>query len=192
MTTAAKGQELAWRFNRSASWARARGGRRLPSPRGGPGRDVLIWAYEPETLAGINQNHRNETYLPGVKLDPRDRGDRAAERGRQLRSPADGDARPACAQDRRRDSRPISRPEQPLVLCSKGIEQTTGKLISRSRRGGGAEAADRGAVGAELCRRGRARAARRGHARHAEKRRSAARSLTRSAIRRSAAIGATT
>ena len=34
------------------------------------GRDVLIWAYEPETLADINQKHRNEIYLPGVSLDP--------------------------------------------------------------------------------------------------------------------------
>ena len=33
------------------------------------GRDVLIWAYEPETVADINQKHRNETFLPGIKLD---------------------------------------------------------------------------------------------------------------------------
>ena len=34
------------------------------------GRDVPIWAYEPETLADLAKNHRNETYLPGVSLDP--------------------------------------------------------------------------------------------------------------------------
>jgi len=34
------------------------------------GRDVLIWAHEPETLADINRNHRNEVFLPGVGLDP--------------------------------------------------------------------------------------------------------------------------
>ena len=34
------------------------------------GRDVAIWAYEPETLADLTQNHRNEAYLPGVRLDP--------------------------------------------------------------------------------------------------------------------------
>ena len=34
------------------------------------GRDVLIWAYEPETLDDINTRHRNTTYLPGVTLDP--------------------------------------------------------------------------------------------------------------------------
>ena len=93
------------------------------------GRDVLIWAYEPETLAGINRNHRNETYLPGVKLD------RAIEATARLNEVANCDlllmATPA--QHVRKiagEIAPYLRPEQPLVLCSKGIEQTTGKLIS--------------------------------------------------------------
>ena len=94
------------------------------------GRDVLIWAYEPETLAGINQNHRNETYLPGVKLD------RAIEATARLNEVANCDlllmATPA--QHVRKiagEIAPYLKPEQPLVLCSKGIEQTTGKLISQ-------------------------------------------------------------
>ena len=33
------------------------------------GRDVLIWAYELETLIDINEAHRNGIYLPGVSLD---------------------------------------------------------------------------------------------------------------------------
>ena len=37
------------------------------------GRDVLIWAYEPETLADINETHRNELYLPGVNSTRRSR-----------------------------------------------------------------------------------------------------------------------
>ena len=93
------------------------------------GRDVLIWAYEPETLAGINQNHRNETYLPGVKLD------RAIEATARLNEVANCDlllmATPA--QHVRKiagEIAPYLKPGQPLVLCSKGIEQTTGKLIS--------------------------------------------------------------
>jgi glycerol-3-phosphate dehydrogenase (NAD(P)+) len=93
------------------------------------GRDVLIWAYEPETRAGINQNHRNETYLPGVKLD------RAIEATARLNEVANCDlllmATPA--QHVRKiagEIAPYLKPEQPLVLCSKGIEQTTGKLIS--------------------------------------------------------------
>ena len=93
------------------------------------GRDVLIWAYEPETLAGINQNHRNESYLPGVKLD------RAIEATARLNEVANCDlllmATPA--QHVRKiagEIAPYLKPGQPLVLCSKGIEQTTGKLIS--------------------------------------------------------------
>src|SRR6478672_32218 len=34
------------------------------------GRDVMLWAYEPETIAEIKQQHRNALYLPGVSLDP--------------------------------------------------------------------------------------------------------------------------
>jgi glycerol-3-phosphate dehydrogenase (NAD(P)+) len=34
------------------------------------GRDVLLWAHEPETAADINRKHRNEVFLPGVSLDP--------------------------------------------------------------------------------------------------------------------------
>lgn len=94
------------------------------------GRDVLIWAYEPETLAGINQNHRNEAYLPGVKLD------RCIEATARLNEVANCDlllmAMPA--QHVRKiagEIAPYLRPEQPLVLCSKGIEQATGRLISQ-------------------------------------------------------------
>ena len=34
------------------------------------GRDVILWAYEPETVAEINEQHRNSLYLPGIQLDP--------------------------------------------------------------------------------------------------------------------------
>ncbi len=70
------------------------------------GRDVLIWAYEPETLADITRNHRNEAYLPGVSLDPAIAATARLERSRRLRLPAAGDARPACARDRRRACAP--------------------------------------------------------------------------------------
>jgi glycerol-3-phosphate dehydrogenase (NAD(P)+) len=94
------------------------------------GRDVLIWAYEPETLAGINQNHRNETYLPGVKLD------RAIEATGRLNEVANCDlllmATPAQhVREIAGELAPYLKEGQPLVLCSKGIEQTSGKLISQ-------------------------------------------------------------
>ena len=34
------------------------------------GRDVLVWAHEPETISAINDQHCNEVFLPGVPLDP--------------------------------------------------------------------------------------------------------------------------
>ena len=33
------------------------------------GRDVLLWAREPETVEDINQRHVNRTFLPGIQLD---------------------------------------------------------------------------------------------------------------------------
>ena len=94
------------------------------------GRDVLIWAYEPETLAGINREHRNDIYLPGVKLDP------AIEATARLNEVANCDLllMVTPAQHVRKivgELAPYLRPKQPLVLCSKGIEQATGKLTSQ-------------------------------------------------------------
>jgi glycerol-3-phosphate dehydrogenase (NAD(P)+) len=94
------------------------------------GRDVLIWAYEPETLADLTRNHRNEVYLPGVSLDP------AIGATGRLSEVADRDflllATPA--QHTRAiagELAPHLSRRQPLVICSKGIEQRTGKLISQ-------------------------------------------------------------
>jgi glycerol-3-phosphate dehydrogenase (NAD(P)+) len=94
------------------------------------GRDVLIWAHEPETIADINQKHRNEVYLPGVRLD------RAIEATARLNEVANCDvlllATPA--QHVRRIGgalAPYLKEAQPLVICSKGIEQASGRLISQ-------------------------------------------------------------
>ena len=94
------------------------------------GRDVVIWAYEPETAADIARNHRNQVYLPGVSLDP---SIKATER---LSEVAAGDflllATPA--QQTRKivgELAPHLKSGQPLVICAKGIEQATGKLISQ-------------------------------------------------------------
>ena len=94
------------------------------------GRDVLIWAYEPETLADINQNHRNEVYLPGASLDP------SIEATARLNEAATCDvllmATPAQhVREIAGELAPYLKKEQPLVICSKGIEQASGKLISQ-------------------------------------------------------------
>ena len=94
------------------------------------GRDVVIWAYEPETLADLTRNRRNETYLPGVSLDP------AIAATARLDEIADCDflllATPAQhARKIAGELAPHLKSGQPLVICSKGIEQSTGKLISQ-------------------------------------------------------------
>lgn len=94
------------------------------------GRDVLLWAHEPETVAAINQTHANPTYLPGVDLDP------AIEATSQLSEVATCDAllivSPAQhLRDILGALRPYMRSGQPLVLCCKGIEQSTGLLMSQ-------------------------------------------------------------
>ncbi|MGV1013547.1 MAG: NAD(P)H-dependent glycerol-3-phosphate dehydrogenase [Methyloceanibacter sp.] len=93
------------------------------------GRDVLIWAYELETLTDINDTHRNGIYLPGVNLD------------RAIKATARFDEVAKCdllllatpAQQIRAVSHelaPYVKPGQPVVICAKGIEQATGKLMS--------------------------------------------------------------
>ena len=94
------------------------------------GRDVVIWAYEPETLADLTRNRRNETYLPGVSLDP------AIAATARLDEIADCDflLLTTPAQHARQiagELAPHLKSGQPLVICSKGIEQSTGKLISQ-------------------------------------------------------------
>lgn len=94
------------------------------------GRDVLIWAYEPETLADLARNHRNEAYLPGVSLDPSIRATGGLSEIADcdfllLTTPAQH-ARTIVGQ-----LAPHLKQGQPLVICSKGIEQKSGKLISQ-------------------------------------------------------------
>ena len=156
------------------------------------GRDVLIWAYEPRDADRHQRGHRNGIYLPGVKPRPGDRGDRAAQRGRQLRPPADGGARAAASRDRRR-ARPLceGRPAAGDLLEGHRADDRQADVAGRGRRrcprpqiavlSGPSFAAEvaRGLPAAVTL------ATARGIARPR-------RFPTRSAIRRSAAIGATT
>lgn len=94
------------------------------------GREVLIWAYEQDTVAAINRDHRNETYLPNVSLD------KAIEATQRLNEVATCDflllATPA--QHVRKiagELAPYLKEAQPLVICCKGLEQASGKLISQ-------------------------------------------------------------
>ena len=92
------------------------------------GREVLLWAREADTVEDINVRHVNRTFLPGIALDP---GLKATS---SLASIAACDAilMVAPAQHVRAVTRELSahvRESQPLVLCAKGIEKATGKLM---------------------------------------------------------------
>lgn len=94
------------------------------------GRDALVWAHEPETVASINETHTNPVYLPGVELDP------TIEATEELSEVATCDAllMVSPAQHLRGIAgalQPYVQNGRPLVICSKGIEQTTGLLMSQ-------------------------------------------------------------
>ncbi len=93
------------------------------------GRDVVLWAREAETVDDINARHVNRTFLPGIDLDP------ALKATTRLADVARCDAvlMVAPAQHVRGVAGELAvhmRGDQPLVLCAKGLEQSSGRLMS--------------------------------------------------------------
>lgn len=93
------------------------------------GRDAVIWARNPALAETIAARHENPDYLPGVSLDP------------AIRATADMAALRACdavlavvpAQHMRATLAafaPHARDHLPIVLCSKGVERETLKLMN--------------------------------------------------------------
>lgn len=92
------------------------------------GRDVLLWAREAETVDDINQRHVNRVFLPGQQLDAKLKAtSQLSELGATdvilMVAPAQH-VRAVCA-----ELAPHLRDGQPVVMCAKGIEQATGKLM---------------------------------------------------------------
>lgn len=93
------------------------------------GRSVVLWAREPEVVAGINRDHRNETYLKGVDLDPEiravaDMREAIAADAVILAVPAQH-LRPALAAVASEWPAAV-----PAVICAKGIERGSCALMS--------------------------------------------------------------
>ncbi|MET0375596.1 MAG: NAD(P)H-dependent glycerol-3-phosphate dehydrogenase, partial [Rhizorhabdus sp.] len=90
------------------------------------GSDVLLWAREPEVVASINETHANPLFLPKVPLSDHIRatGDLAALR--------DCDALVVVVPAQFVGSvlAELPRAAVPLVLCAKGIEAGTQRLMS--------------------------------------------------------------
>ena len=92
------------------------------------GRDVTIWAREPEVVAEINSEHRNAVFLPGIMLEPgvRATGDLASIAGHDvilMVAPAQHVRAAGTA------LAPHLPAGKPVVICAKGLEQATGKLM---------------------------------------------------------------
>ncbi len=93
------------------------------------GRDVTLWAREADVVASINERHVNETFLPGVTLDPGVRATDASRRRRRHAMRCCSSRRPSMFAPYRRRLRPSLRQGQPVVICAKGIEQSSGQMM---------------------------------------------------------------
>ncbi len=91
------------------------------------GGDVLLWALEADVVASVNAHHRNELYLPDVALSP------AIRATGELADMAECDALLIVtpAQHVRATLARLPDTSAPLILCAKGIEAGSGKLISQ-------------------------------------------------------------
>ena len=93
------------------------------------GRTVVLWARESDVVAAINRDHVNPLFLPDVPLDPAIRA--TAELGEA--AAADALLLVAPAQHLRALATECARhvaPGTPVVVCTKGIEEKSGALMS--------------------------------------------------------------
>ncbi|MBX3445490.1 MAG: NAD(P)-dependent glycerol-3-phosphate dehydrogenase [Parvibaculaceae bacterium] len=93
------------------------------------GREVTLWAREADVVEAVNAAHENRAFLPGIPLDPsiRATGD--------IAEAAHGDAllMVTPAQHMRRmleELAPHVAEGKPVVLCAKGVEQSTSQLLT--------------------------------------------------------------
>jgi glycerol-3-phosphate dehydrogenase (NAD(P)+) len=91
------------------------------------GRETLLWALEPEVVEAVNGRHENPIFLAGVPLNP------AIRATADLAELDDCDAwlMVTPAQHMRTVLERAADCDKPLVLCSKGIEETSGELLHK-------------------------------------------------------------
>jgi glycerol-3-phosphate dehydrogenase (NAD(P)+) len=97
------------------------------------GREVILWARDQGTVSDIRSRQQNPRYLPGITFDEEIEAttDLAAIKG------ADAILLVTPAQTTRQILKSIARygtVSVPLVLCAKGIESSTGELLSEVLR----------------------------------------------------------
>jgi len=104
-------------------------GTALATAAGRAGRDVLIQAFEPEVADTINAQHENTMYLPGVALDASIRATSSIQEAVQ----SDAVILVSPAQFLRQTCEAAAdhwQPGTPAIICSKGVEQGSYKLLS--------------------------------------------------------------
>ena len=89
------------------------------------GEETLLWAMEPEVVEAVNSRHENPVFLPNIPLNA---AIRATSDLAELDS-CDAWVLVTPAQHMRSVLERAPVDCRPLVLCSKGIEQETGKLL---------------------------------------------------------------
>ena len=93
------------------------------------GRDVLLWAYELDTVQEINEHRANRVYLPGVNLD---KGIRATAKTAEMAT-CDVLLMAVPTQYTRAISGeigPYLKADTPVLACAKGVEQETGLFLT--------------------------------------------------------------
>lgn len=94
------------------------------------GRDVIMWAREPEVVTAINEQHENTPFLPGVKLHNAIRATGSLSAMREC-----GTLLLVTPAQHIRASLTALKAEiaegKPLVICAKGIEIETGNLMTQ-------------------------------------------------------------
>ena len=94
------------------------------------GRETLLWAIEDDVVAAINKIHENPVYLKGIKLS---KSIRATSNFSDL-SNVDAWLVVTPAQHMRAVLSRSPCPNMPLILCSKGIEDSSGKMLHQVAR----------------------------------------------------------
>ena len=94
------------------------------------GRETLLWALEDDVVAAVNRIHENPLFLKGQKLDP---AIRATSNFSELKS-VDAWLVVTPAQHMRAILGRAPCPKMPLILCSKGIEEASGKMLHEVAR----------------------------------------------------------
>ena len=89
------------------------------------GEETLLWAREPEVVESINGDHENKLFLPGIALSPAIRATASLDDLREC----DALLVVTPAQHMRGVLATLPRTAAPLILCAKGIEEATTKLM---------------------------------------------------------------